>query len=339
MPSADRVRWAKFRVSVVGVAAGAILITFFYLLTGGAALFEHKTTLYLYVPDATGLAPGSPVRVDGIFVGKVSSVGFSGSKAPERIVRVAMSVETASLPKIPVDSTAEVGAETMVGDRFVDVSSGTNPRQIRAGGEIKYESAPELLKTLDMEQFNRQLRGIDAMLNDIEQGESRVGRFIVKEDTYDHLRARLSEMERSMKEAHASTSQFGELVTSDRLYRSVLDPMEKLDHSLARLQAGQGAGRFLVDDALYAQMREAMGQLRASVARLRGGPLMTSDALYAEWTRRAGSLVDSVALFNSGPMLTSTQTYDALDGAARDLATLIRDVRENPKKYLVMSLF
>jgi hypothetical protein len=46
-----------------------------------------------------------------------------------------------------------------------------------------------------------------------------------------------------------------------------------------------------------------------------------------------------VARFNSGPMLTSTQTYDSLDGAARDFAASLRDFRENPKKYLRMSLF
>jgi phospholipid/cholesterol/gamma-HCH transport system substrate-binding protein len=324
---------------MVGLAAGAILITLCYLLTGGT-LFEEKTTLYLFVPDATGLASGSPVRVDGIPVGKVTSVSLSGSKAPDRTVRVAMSVQTANLPKITLDSTAQIGAETMVGDRFVDVASGTHPQHIRPGGEIKYEAETELLKTLDMEQFNRQLRSIDATLNDIEQGRTRVGRFIVGDDTYNNLRKRLSETERSLQEAHAATSQFGELVTSDRLYRRVLEPLEKLDQSLARLQAGQGAGgRFLRDDALYAQMREAASQLRESAARLRGSPLLSSDALYADWTRRAGSLVDAVAQFNSGPMLTSTQAYDALEGAARELSGVMRDLRENPAKYLRVKVF
>ena len=193
MPSAQRVRWAKLRVAVVCLAAGAILTALCYLLTGGT-LFQNKTALYLYMPDAAGLAAGSPVRVDGIAVGKVSAVALSGSKQPGRTVRVTITVETANLPKIPADSTAQMGAETVVGDQFVDVSSGTSPRHIAAHGEIKYEAEPELLKTLDMEQFNRQLHAIDAMLSDIENGRNRVGRFVVGEDVYRSLLNRVSEL-------------------------------------------------------------------------------------------------------------------------------------------------
>ncbi len=339
MPSAERVRWARFRVTVVSLAAGAILVTLFYLLTGGT-LFQDKSTLYVYVPDATGLSPGSPVRVDGIAVGKVSSVALSRSKLPNRTVRVSMSVATANLSTIPADSTAQIGAETMIGDRFVDISSGTSPQHIRPNGEIKYEAETQLLKTLDMEQFNQQLRSVDATLADIEQGRNRVGRFIVGEDVYDDLRKRLLELQRGLEDAESTTSQLGELVSTDRLYRRVLEPIEKLDRRLADLQAGQGAGgRFLRDDALYTQMREAAARLRDSVARLRGSPFLASDALYADWTRRAGSLIDGVAQFNSGPMLTSTQTYDALEGAARELRDSLRDFRESPKKYLRMKLF
>ncbi len=339
MPSAQRVRWARFRVTVVGLAAGAILITLFYLLTGGT-LFQDKSILYVYVPDATGLSTGSPVRVDGIAVGKVSSVGLSGSKQPNRTIRVTVTVETVNLPKITLDSTAQIGAETMIGDKFVDISSGTSPQHIRPNGEIRYVAEPELLKTLDLEQFNQQLRSIDATLSEIEQGENRVGRFIVGEDVYTDLRNRLSEMERGLKEAQTSTSRLGELVKTERLNSQILDPLERLDQSLARLQAGQGAGgKFLRDDALYARLRQAAAQLRESAARLRTSPFFSSDAQYADWTRRAGSLIDAVAQFNSGPMLTSTQTYDALEGAARELRDSMRDIRENPKKYLRMKLF
>jgi len=324
---------------VVSVAAGAILLTLFYLLTGGT-LFENKTKLYLYLPDATGLSAGSPVRVDGITVGKVGSVGLSRYKELSRTVQVVMTVETANLPKIPVDSTAQIGAETMIGDRFVDISSGTKPQQIRPNAEILYAADPELLKTLDMEQFNLELRSVDATLSDIEQGRSRVGRFIVREDVYENLRKRLGELERDIGKARTTTSQVGDLVNTDRVYKMVLAPLEKLDQSLADLQAGQGAGgRFLRNDALYAQMRAAAAELRENTARLRSSPFIGSDAMYADWTQRAGSLIDAVAQFNSGPMLASTGNYDALEGAARELRDTLRDFRENPQKYLRMKLF
>src|SRR5580692_607391 len=99
MPSARRVRWAKFRVICVCSAGLAILLTLIFLLTGGT-LLERKVTLYLYVSDATGLSSESPVRVDGIDAGVVRLVELTGSNDPKRIVRVTMAVERNKLDSI-----------------------------------------------------------------------------------------------------------------------------------------------------------------------------------------------------------------------------------------------
>src|ERR1041385_7674531 len=123
MPSAARVGWAKFRVFFVVVVALIILGTLAYLLTGGTILSE-KTTLYLYIPDATGLGDGSPVRVNGIGVGTVDTVELSGSAQPNRVVKVSLRLERAKLSSIPVDSYAQLSTETLIGDKYVDITSG-----------------------------------------------------------------------------------------------------------------------------------------------------------------------------------------------------------------------
>src|SRR4051812_7276995 len=106
MRSKERVRWAQLRVGFTSAVALLILGVLLYLLTGGA-LFTEKTSLYLYVPDATGVAQGSPVRVDGIGVGKVGSVSLSGSRDPNRVVRLTLRIERESLAMIPTASYAE----------------------------------------------------------------------------------------------------------------------------------------------------------------------------------------------------------------------------------------
>src|ERR1017187_823319 len=152
MPSARQVNWAKSRVAVVSVAALAILAVLAYLLTGGT-LLQERTALYLYIPDATGLGPGAPVRVDGIGVGKVRSVTLSGSNEPNRVVKVTMNVERDRLASIPDDSTAQIASETAIGDKFVDMSSGTSRHYIGPNAEIGFKGSSELLKTLDIGQF------------------------------------------------------------------------------------------------------------------------------------------------------------------------------------------
>src|ERR1039457_1059550 len=129
MPSARQVNWAKSRAAVVSVAALAILAVLAYLLTGGT-LLKERTTLYLYIPDATGLGPGAPVRVDGIGVGKVGVIALSGSNDPGRIIKVTIKAESDRLAQIPADSVAQISPDTLVGDMFVDVSSGRSASHI-----------------------------------------------------------------------------------------------------------------------------------------------------------------------------------------------------------------
>src|ERR1039457_3205763 len=117
MPSARHVKWAKFRVLAVSLAAAAVLGAMVYLLSGGS-LLEQRAQIYLYIPDATGLEKGAPVRVDGIDVGKVSAVELTGSNRPDRIVRVTLAVTRQRLASFTADSVAELSADTLVGDQL-----------------------------------------------------------------------------------------------------------------------------------------------------------------------------------------------------------------------------
>ena len=339
MPSARQVRWAKFRVLIVCAAAVVILAIVAYLLTGGTLLTE-RSTMYLYVPDATGLGPGAPVRVDGIGVGKVRSVALSGSSEPNRVVQVTMTVERERLASIPDDSTAQTASETMIGDKFVDISSGTSRRFISPGGEIAFKGSPDMLKGLDIGQFEQRLKVVGALLDDIEQGRSDLGQFIQGEQMYNDLRKRFAQVENGIREAASATSAVGREVHTDQLYRQISQPLMDLDSSLARLQSGQGgAGQLLRDSAQYDKLRSDTEGLRRSIADLRAAGHMRSDTLYADWNRGVLSLMESVDAFNRAPAMTTTQAYDNLNGFARELRDTMRDFRQNPRKFLRMKVF
>src|SRR5262245_34241776 len=119
MPSSARVRWAKFRTVAVASVACTIIGVLFYLLTGGT-LLQEKSSIHMYMPDASGLEKESPVRVNGIGVGKVERIGFSGSNDPHRVVRIDMVLSIQKLTAIPADSYAEISTDTLIGDKFVD---------------------------------------------------------------------------------------------------------------------------------------------------------------------------------------------------------------------------
>jgi phospholipid/cholesterol/gamma-HCH transport system substrate-binding protein len=220
MPSARQVNWAKFRASAVILAGLLILGTVAFLLTGGTFL-EPKTQVYLYLPDATGVSPGSPVRVDGIGVGKVSLVELSGSNEPNRVVKVTMTIERDRLTSITNDATAETTSDTIIGDKFVDVTSGTGARHLMPGGELQYKGSGDLMQRLDIAQFQQQMHVIEVLLDDIEQGKGPLGAFITGDAIYNEVRDKITQLQHGIHVAADTTTAVGEALYTDTLYQKI----------------------------------------------------------------------------------------------------------------------
>ncbi len=339
MPSVRRVSWAKFRVSAVCLVAFLILLTLIYLLTGGQ-LLQPKATIYMFVRDATGLSAGSPVRVDGIGVGKVTSLNLSSLRQPNREVQVTITIERDRLATIPVDSFAVLSTDTLIGDKFVDITSGRAVNHIAPNGEIKFKDQPELMTSLDLSQFQKQLREVDATLSDIEQGKGLVGQFVLGEEVYSSLLKELGDFEKEVHVIADANGSLGKALYSDEIYRQYSEPVVEFDRALARIQSGQGsAGQLFHDTAQYEQLRANARDLQHSLSELRAQDFMRSDAQYVEWNRMVTSLIRSVEEMNANSQLNRSEMYDSLNGFAKEVRDTVKEFREHPSKFLRINFF
>jgi ABC-type transporter Mla subunit MlaD len=280
------------------------------------------------------------VRVDGIGVGKVSSVELSGSNEPNRVVKISMTIERDRLPSITEDSTAETTSDTIIGDKFIDVTSGTGAKHLAGGAELRYKGSGGLMQRLDIAQFQQQMHLIELQLDDIESGRSPLGAFIKGDDIYNEVRDKITQLQRSIHVAADTTTAVGQALYTDALYRKITDPLRQLDEGLARLQSGQGTGGALLRGTQqYEQALAQVADLRRSIESLHGAEMITSDRDYNDWTRQVGAIIRQVVEFNAGGMLTTTAVYDSFDGMAKELRAKGKEFRENPRKFLRMKLF
>ena len=93
MPSKERVSAAQLKVGILGLVALFFVTLLIFLLTGSTKWFQHRVLLHVYVADAAGLTPGSPVRINGIAAGKVDTVQLSGLTNPQRIIKVDFDID------------------------------------------------------------------------------------------------------------------------------------------------------------------------------------------------------------------------------------------------------
>jgi phospholipid/cholesterol/gamma-HCH transport system substrate-binding protein len=345
MPSAAQVTWAKFRVATMIGGAIGILSVLIYLLLGGEELFQPAATVHSFMSDLSGLAKGAPVRYNGVRAGTVTQIALSGLKDPQKVVRIDMSIMNQFLKSIPEDSTALVSAETVLGDKFVDVNEGHSARHLQPGGEL-LSPPPKKINNADLIKAGRQiLATMDSLLGDIEAGRGELGKFVKGEAFYDTALSKVTKFQKDIRTATSRDTQVGKLIYDDQAYRDLEARVKRLDQALAEWQAGRGAaGKFLKDSAQYDQLRKAAGDLSRSLESLRAATLVKDDDLYIRTSRLVDHLNAQVEALNSGEgtlgqLIVSSSTYENLQVDTKGLQNMLKELRENPKKFLWMKLF
>jgi len=129
------------------------------------------------------------------------------------------------------------------------------------------------------------------------------------------------------------------------MYENLEKAVKRLDQTLADWQEGRGAeGKFLKDTAQYDQLRKAVDDLSRTLEDLRAAKLIKDDELYTRASRLVDNLNAQVEALNSGSgslgqLLVSSSTYENLVGSTNGLRSMLKELRQNPKKFLWMKVF
>ncbi len=332
-------RAARLRVFTVATSAAVILSLLVYLLaSAGANLFARQTTLTTYMPDATGLIPGSSgseVRLSGITVGHVGVVQVSSSLDPQRAVRVELRVLTRYLKNIPSDSQTDISTDTLVGYQFVDIAEGKSPIPIGENGMLASQPVKESLMQTDLvKTLKDDLADADSLLAQISSGQTRVGQFVVGQELHDQLLSEVRGFDEALHTFLTPRSNLGQAFYSLEAYDKIHNLVQQVDQSLTSIQNGEGtAGRLFASDEQYTMLVRQLTDLRTQIATFEANPMLQDDAAYLNVLRMLKSTNALLASLNAGRLVNNAQLYDSLNGTLKNMENLLRDFRENPRKY------
>src|ERR1700722_4994171 len=190
MPESKKVSWAQLRVGIMAAVSMVILAVLIFLLTGSGNLFSSSGTLYTYMDDSAAMATSTPVRLNGITVGKIEKIDFSGLNQKGKIVVIKMTITPKDkLQQIPDDSIAGVDASNLLGDKFINITKGKSGTPIKDGGTLTSLAAqdiPELMSRAGdmLGSFQKIVSRLDGLLADIEAGKGNVGKLIKDDALY-----------------------------------------------------------------------------------------------------------------------------------------------------------
>ena len=89
-----------------------------------------------------------------------------------------MTVERQWLATMPIDSWAQLSADTVIGDKYVDITSGASRTLLAPNATVIYRDNPDIMKRLDLTQFRKQLEQVDAVLVETVFARPGIGRYL-----------------------------------------------------------------------------------------------------------------------------------------------------------------
>lgn len=335
------------RVAALVCIGATLSATEMYLLAGGGTdVFARRTTLTTYMADAAGVNTESEVRLSGLHIGNVNKVELSGSQDPQRVVRIQMRVLTRFLKYIPSDSQTDVNADTIVSDKYIDIAEGTSALPMEENAVLPAKPMPLATDRADLiAGLQDRLTQIDQILTEMETPETRTGKFILQEDVYNSMLAFTSDLDRGLHAFLNPQSDLGKAVFTPEMYDKIRAVLKDVDDVLTPIQNGEGmAGHLFASDEQYNNIVRELSDLRASLAdantgKGRLGSFLQNDEDYVRFARLLASADATLASVNAGEgglgrLLTNAQLYESLNGSLQSMESLLRNLRENPQKYL-----
>lgn len=346
--------WSQLKVGALAIGGLVLLFALVFYITSSKNFFESTTKLVVYMDSSQGLQKSSPVRLNGLLIGKIENMELSGESRPGRIVKLTMEVEERMLKEIPVDSKVSIGAESLLGSKLLSIKKGQSASTVKPNAELQSLSSPELE---DIQQQASQtiavlqniLTKAEGIVAQVEAGKGTIGKLLVDEELYNRFLTITKEVQKLSQSLNSGKGTIGKLLYEDVLYTDFRKTMGRMDTVIADIQAGQGtAGKLLKDPAVYDEARKSLVEMRSILADLNAGKgtagkLLKDDALANQLSgtiRRIDLTIDKI---NSGQgtlgqLLVNPSLYENLNGTAVEMKGLMKDFRANPKKFLRIKL-
>jgi phospholipid/cholesterol/gamma-HCH transport system substrate-binding protein len=354
LPSQKQLRWSQLKVGITVLIGGVALAAMIFMMGGASGLFTSKIVLRSYFDNASGLRVGAPVRLQGVDIGNVVGMRVVPNK-PLTPVEVRMRVNTRYLTSLRTDAVTSLETAGVLGETFVEIDSaqGRGP-QVQSGAVLATREHPDFQDVVRSSQGTLQnldalIKRLDRIVAFVESGQGSIGKLIYDPTLYTRLNSTLNEFQSVVSAVSQGKGSIGKLVVSDELYNKANGSVDQLNKILDEVQQGKGsAGKFLKDTALYDNANQTIANARKITEDVSNGKgalgKLTNDQVFAAKLQntmdRLSAITEELQAGQGslGMLLKNPSLYQNADQMLLETRTLVKAIRENPKRYLTFKV-
>lgn len=300
----------------IGIFGLCVLVILFFGIKflKGSDIFQKENTYYAYYNDVSGMLVSSNVLVNGLRVGYVKEIEATNERADNFLVTFTCSSDI----KIPQDSKITLFSADLLGSKALKLQLGTSSKIIEDGDTLSSDRELGMLDNLGA-SFSPLMNNLDSILTSLNK--------ILNAQTQTSLQNTITNLETTTSKLSSISCDLDNLMTSEKtklakiientesITANFKENNEKLSNIIANVDN-------IVDSAAKANIGTTLIETGKSIEKL--------NTVLGVIEKGKG---------NVGLLINDEELYKSLDNSAKNLNKLIEDIKENPKKYINVSVF
>jgi len=287
----------------ISITIATLIVIVGMLFLERAALFTKGMQLHMVVENAQGIGKGSEIHFRGVRIGTVTDVDVTQDS-------VVLQLNLEEVKEIPSDSKFEIGSTDLLGGKVVKIKPGNSAEYLSEGARVEGAASGGLVQGLTgfTDELSSQLTGVEGQLTELLKNVNA----LLGDETHNELLSLLQESRDAAREVELTFAENrGQLQNTLISLRTLSEESrEPLTETLEQLERGTENL-----DGTLSRIRSVSGRLDKLLERIETGK---------------GAV---------GSVMTEEDLYIRLISSLEELENLVKDVKENPDKYMTIELF
>ncbi len=312
----------EFKIGVIVVLGVAALVWGVSFLKG-SDLLNRKYYLYAIYPRIDNLIPANPMLINGFKVGQVNSISLveDGPFKNQVIVKFVLTEEV----NIPKKSVAKAISSDLLGTKAVEVVFSEEKEFVKNGDTLLSGSEENLREAVNKQIAPLQAKAL-SLIGSIDSAMT-VVTMLLNPKTRDNIDRSFESVRKAILSLEQTAYKLDELVVSEKgkvsnIMTNMSDISTNLNKNEAKLNNIITNFSNLSDTLAKSQIRSAVANASATMKEL--------NELMSRINRGEGTL---------GKLAKNDSLYNNLNSSAASLDRLLKDLENNPKRYVHFSIF
>ncbi|NPA46261.1 MAG: MCE family protein [Chlorobi bacterium] len=284
------------------VLTAIVLFVWGYNFLKGKDLLKNYNIYYAVFDNVDGIDNSTQVKMRGLPVGSIQSMQF---RQGDRKIVLALNIDREYF--IPKDSRVKITGSGILGSKNLEIELGYSPEPAPSGDTLQSVQSGGLSEMMGSAQ--EQLESLISNTNQLIRNLNSV----LSDSNKVNLAATLENTNRLTAELHQLTLQTEHLIRQNQ--QSLHNTMQHVEKASQDLETVSGKLAKQDIDQLMQNLTESTDRLNKILKDLQQGK------------------------GTAGKMLKDEQMYRELNRTLADLDALLRDLKENPKRYVHFSVF